>query len=55
MTAPVRPDAADEDTAPCGDCGRVIDYINEPWFAIDSGGLCVPCGVARGLSDDYLM
>jgi hypothetical protein len=44
------------DTAPCSDCGRSVDYINEPWYVIDSGGLCVPCGQKRGLPDDeYLM
>jgi hypothetical protein len=43
------------DTAPCSDCGQLVDYINDPWYAIDSGGLCVPCGKARGLSDEYLM
>lgn len=47
------------DTAPCGDCGKPIDYINQPWYVIDSSGLCIPCGQARGqargLSDDYLM
>jgi hypothetical protein len=44
------------DTAPCSDCGQLVDYLNEPWYAIDSGGLCVPCGQARGLNpDEYLM
>jgi hypothetical protein len=43
------------DVAPCDDCGRLIDCINQPWYAIDSAGLCVPCGHARGLPDEYLM
>ena len=42
-------------TAPCDDCGHLIDVIDEPWYAIDSSGLCVPCGKARGLPDEYLM
>ena len=45
----------DDDAAPCSDCGRSVRYIAEPWYAIDSGGLCVPCGKARGLGDEYLM
>lgn len=43
------------DTAPCADCGQPVDFINDPWYVIDSAGLCVPCGQKRGLSDEYLM
>lgn len=44
------------DTAPCSDCGKLVEYISEPWYAIDAGGLCVPCGQARGLNpDEYLV
>lgn len=44
------------ETAPCLDCGTAIACIDEPWYAVDCGGVCIPCGKARGLSDDeYLM
>ena len=36
-----------DDSAPCSDCGRPVDYINEPWYAIDSGGICATCGPKR--------
>jgi hypothetical protein len=35
------------ETAPCGDCGRLIRYLDEDWYAIDSGGVCAPCARAR--------
>lgn len=35
------------ETAPCLDCGTTIAIIDEPWYAVDGGGVCTPCGIHR--------
>lgn len=37
-------------TAPCDDCGIPIDYLREPWYPLETGGLCQHCGRVRGLT-----
>ena len=36
-----------DDSAPCLDCRRVIRCVEEPWFAVDGGGVCEPCAAER--------
>ena len=43
------------ESAPCLDCGKVIRYIEEPWYPVDGGGVCVPCGEARGIPKEHLL
>ena len=42
-------------TAPCLDCGKVISYIDDPWYPVDGGGVCEPCGETRGIPKGHLL
>jgi hypothetical protein len=41
-----------DDSAVCADCHVLIPFTAD-CYAIDSSGVCVPCGERRGLSDEY--
>jgi hypothetical protein len=41
-----------EDSAVCADC-RVLVPFTAACYAVDSSGVCVPCGQRRGLGDEY--
>lgn len=42
------------DSAPCLDCGKVIGGSDSA-YAVDGGGVCVPCGKERGLPEENLL
>lgn len=42
------------DCVPCGDCGGTV-HARDDSYAVDCGGVCVPCGLARygDQADEY--
>lgn len=45
------------DTAPCRDCGQFVQYAEQDWYAVDSGGVCALCAIRRygDKAADYLI